>query len=85
MCAYWLYILKHELHAEGCTLAVSVSPTKHGDDGGKLKTANYKSREQLSEVLLHAGIAPETLQSTKAALESEGLALSPEQLRTLGF
>ena len=90
MC-YWLYILKHELHAQGCTLALSVSPHEYDVEGGKLQTANYKSWEQLSDVLLRAGIAPEILGSTKATLETEGLdtlrdvALSPEQLRILGF
>ena len=90
MC-YWLYILKHELHAQGCTLALSVSPHEHDVEGGRLQTANYKSWEQLSDVLLRAGIAPEILRRTKAALESEGLdtlrdlVLSPEQLQTLGF
>ena len=90
MC-YWLYILKHELHAQGCTLALSASPHEHDVEGGKLQTTNYKSWEQLSDVLLRAGIAPHILHSTKAAFESEGLdtlrdvALSPEQLHILGF
>ena len=72
MCAYWLYILKHELHAEGCTLAMSVSPTERDLDSGKLQTATYKSWDHLSPVLAEAGISPETLQSTKAALDSDG-------------
>jgi len=90
MC-YWLYILKHELQAQGCTLALSVSPHEHDVGGGRLQTANYRSWEQLSDVLLRAGIAPEILRSTKAAIESEGwdtlrdVVLSQEQLRVLGF
>jgi hypothetical protein len=68
-----------------------VSPAEQNFDGGKLQTATYKSWDQLSEVLAGAGISPETLRSTKAALDSEGLytlrdiALSPEQLLSLGF
>ena len=90
MCAYWLYILKHELHAEGCTLALSVSPTERDADG-KLQTATYKSWNELSEVLDQAGVSPDVIRCTKRALDSEGLdtlrdiSLSPEQLHRLGF
>ena len=91
MCAYWLYILKHEVHAEGCTLALSVSPTERDLDTGKLQMATYKSWDQLSPVLAQAGITPETLRSTKAALDSDGwdtlrdVSLSCEQVHRLGF
>lgn len=90
MCAYWLYILKHELHAEGCTLALSVSPTER-DMNGTLQTVSYKSWNQLSDALDRAGIGPDALRKAKEALDSEGLdtlrdiPLSPAQLRTLGF
>jgi hypothetical protein len=91
MCRYWLYILRHELHVEGCTLALSASPYERDVDGAKLQTSTYKSWQQLSEVLLFAGLDPKAVRSTKAVLESEGLdtlrdvPLSPEQLRILGF
>ena len=91
MCAYWLYILKHELHAEGCTLALSVSPTEKVVDGGKLRTVTFKSSTALAEVLARAGINSEAIRSAKAALDLEGLhtlrdvSLSPGQLHALGF
>lgn len=90
MCAYWLYILKHELHAEGCTLALSVSPTER-DVNGTLQTVSYKSWDQLSEALAQAGIGRDALQRAKEALDSKGLdtfrdlPLSAVQLQTLGF
>lgn len=90
MCAYWLYILKHELHAEGCTLALSVSPTER-DVSGTLQTVSYRSWNQLSHALAQAGIGPDALRRAKIAVDSEGLdtlreiSLSPTQLHTLGF
>jgi len=91
MCAYWLFILKHELHAAGCTLALSVSPTERDLDAGKLQTATYKSWDQLSQVLAQAGITPDKLRSTQATLDSVGfdtlrdVSLSGEQVHNLGF
>lgn len=56
MCAYWLYILKHELNAEGCTLALSVSPTERHVNG-RLQTAASTIAVGLLVVLLlmHVG------------------------------
>ncbi len=91
MCHYWLYILKHELLAEGCTLALSSSALDPNWKMGKLQTKNYRSWEELSIALTQAGIEPEIIRSSKAALDSDGLHtlwdvdLSEEQLRTLGF
>ena len=50
MCNYWLHILEHDPHVEGCTLALSVSPTGRDVDGGKLHTLNSKSWDELAEV-----------------------------------
>lgn len=91
MCNYWLHILKHEPHAEGCTLAASVSPTELRAPEGKIQTANYKSWSDLAASLSEVGVNSEMLKATKAALDSEGLEtlreipLSVEQLRKLGF
>jgi hypothetical protein len=91
MCSYWLYILKHDLHSRGCTLAISASPHERDLDSGKLQTANYRSWKQLSEALIQAGIDPAIVRNIEAPLESEGLEtlrdllLSDEQVRTLGF
>ena len=91
MCNYWLYILKHEPHVEGCTLAVSVSPTERNTDGGKLQTVKFASWSELLELLATVGIRREILTRTQATLDSEGLEtlreipLSPEQLHALGF
>ena len=91
MCAFWLYILKHELHAEGCTLALDVSPTEKFVDGLELQTVNFKSWNQLAEALARAGFDSMTIRDTEMALDSEGLqtlrevSLSPEQLHNLGF
>ena len=90
MCSYWLYILKHELHAEGCTLALSVFPTER-DECRSLQTVSYKSWHQLSDALSQAGVDREALRRTKVAVDSEGLdtlrdiSLSPAQLHVLGF
>jgi len=51
MCNYWLYILRHEPHVEGCTLAISVSPTERDLDG-KLQTKHFKSWDALLELLV---------------------------------
>ena len=91
MCAFWLYILKHELHSEGCTLALSLSPTEKVADSGKLQTVTFKSWNQLSQALASAGFDAATLRGTKVTLDLEGLdtlrdvSLSPEQLYSLGF
>jgi len=91
MCAFRLYILKHESHSEDCTLALSVSPTERNLDGGKLQTTSYKSWHRLSEMLSQAGIAAEALVNGKAPLDAKGfstvreISLSPDQLHSLGF
>ena len=91
MCNYWLYILKHEYHVEGCTLALSVSPTERDVQGQKLQTVQFKSWADLFGVLAKVGISSEFLRHAKATLDSEGLEtlreipLSEGQLHTLGF
>jgi hypothetical protein len=91
MCNYWLYILKHEPHVEGCALAVSISPTERDVRDGNLQITTFKSVTDLLEMLGKVGISSEMLQQAKAGLDSDGwetlreIPLSGEQLNMLGF
>ena len=91
MCNYWLYILKHEPQVEGCTLALSISPTEPDFEDGTLQTTNYQSWSELFVVLTKVGISVEMLREARLALDSGGIEtvrevpLSSAQLHTLGF
>lgn len=92
---YWLHFLKHDSQSPGCTIALTLPPAHNGSRSAKLetavlRTANYRSWEELSRALWRAGISNETLRIIKLTLDNEGLDiqeldLSDEQLATLGF
>jgi hypothetical protein len=85
---YWLHVLKQESKAPSIVVAVSSFPVQ---DGSSIPTANYDSWDHLHNALLAVGIEACSLQNVEQSLAKEGfvtftdVALTPDQLTTLGF